>query len=94
MALYEALAERYEIHLLSPESGSFANGVSVASIQMSKGLEFDQVIVADADSRTYATPYDRSLLYIACTRAMHKLALLYTGERTKLIGEAGREIFV
>ena len=94
LALYEALAERYEIHLLSPESGSFANGVSVASIQMSKGLEFDQVIVADADSRTYATPYDRSLLYIACTRAMHKLALLYTGERTKLVGEAGREIFV
>lgn len=59
--------------------------MSVTSIQMSKGLEFDQVIVADADSETYTTGYDRSLLYIACTRAMHKLALLYTGEQTKLL---------
>ena len=84
-ALYDSLKQKHEIHLLSPESGSFSSGVSVTSIQMSKGLEFDQVIVADADSETYTTGYDRSLLYIACTRAMHKLALLYTGEQTKLL---------
>ena len=80
--LYAALAEHHEVYLLTPESSSFVNGVSVAGIRMSKGLEFDQVIVADADSETYATEYDRGLLYIACTRAMHKLALFYTGELT------------
>ena len=46
---------------------------------MAKGLEFDEVIVPDADNRNYNSDYDRNLLYIACTRAMHKLTLLYTG---------------
>lgn len=78
-ALYDALLPSYPVHLLSPESGSFTNGVSVTSIQMCKGLEFDQVIVTDADRDTYSTEYDRSLLYIACTRAMHQLDLLCIG---------------
>lgn len=32
--------------------------------------------------------YDGSLLYIACTRAMHRLTLLYEGEASSLIGSA------
>lgn len=39
----------------------------------------DEVIVPDVDNRNYASDYDRNLLYIACTRAMHKLTLFYTG---------------
>ena len=41
-------------------------------------MEFDEVIIPDADHRTYHSEYDRNLLYIACTRAMHKLTLFYT----------------
>jgi len=44
---------------------------------MAKGLEFDQVIVPFADASTYRTEMDQSMLYIACTRAMHKLELMY-----------------
>ncbi|QJU14360.1 ATP-binding domain-containing protein [Blautia pseudococcoides] len=62
----------------SPKSTSFHNGISVTSVRMSKGLEFDEVILPHAGCETYASEYDRSLLYIACTRAMHKLTLLYT----------------
>lgn len=36
-------------------------------------------VVPDADNRNYGSDYDRNLLYIACTRAMHKLILFYTG---------------
>lgn len=77
--LYELLRAEFDINLISPESICFAAGVSVTSIQMAKGLEFDEVIVPQADSVTYASDYDRSLLYIACTRAMHRLTLLYMG---------------
>lgn len=52
---------------------------------MAKGLEFDYVIVPFADKSTYQTEVDKSLLYIACTRAMHKLDLIYSGERTLLL---------
>ena len=77
--LYDLLSREHPIHLLSQNSIRFTNGVSITSIRMAKGLEFDEVIVPDADNRNYDLDYDRNLLYIACTRAMHKLTLLYTG---------------
>lgn len=84
--LYDLLSTDYDVYLLSPESTRFANGVSVTSIQMSKGLEFDEVIIPYVNRDTYNTEYDRSLLYIACTRAMHRLTLLYTGDVSPIIG--------
>ena len=84
--LYVELSHNYDVHLISPESTHFANGICITSIQMSKGLEFDEVIVPYVDKTTYFTEYDRSLLYIACTRAMHKLTLLYTKEISPLLG--------
>jgi DNA helicase-2/ATP-dependent DNA helicase PcrA len=65
------------IILLNAESASFSNGVIITTVHMSKGLEFDEVIIPDADSRHYHSDVDRGLLYIACTRAMHRLHLLY-----------------
>jgi len=85
-ALYDSLSKNYEVHLISPESINFKNGITITSVQMSKGLEFDEVIIPAANERTYSSEYDRSLLYIACTRAMHQLSLIYTGELTHLIG--------
>ncbi len=87
-ALYDWLKERdpdLDIELITPESKSFHNGAVVLSVQMSKGLEFDQVIVPFADDRTYHTDFDKNLLYVACTRAMHKLSLTCTAEPTKLL---------
>ncbi len=85
-ALYDVLSRDYEVHLISPESAAFMNGISITSVQMSKGLEFDEVIIPATNNETYSSEYDRSLLYIACTRAMHRLSLTYTGELTRLIG--------
>jgi DNA helicase-2/ATP-dependent DNA helicase PcrA len=82
---FDVLSQSLEVHLISPTSAAFMNGVSVTSIQMSKGLEFDEVIVPSANSETYSNEYDRSLIYIACTRAMHRLSLTYTGDLTQLI---------
>ncbi|MFL8674074.1 HelD family protein [Clostridioides sp. GD02404] len=84
-AIYDMLREEYSVHLISSESSSFTKGVSITSIKMSKGLEFDEVIVPSVNNKTYYSDYDRSLLYIACTRAMHKLKLTYVGTLTQLI---------
>lgn len=85
-ALFDVLSRNCEVHLISPESVNFMIGISITSIQMSKGLEFDAVIIPAVNKNTYSSVYDRSLLYIACTRAMHQLSLTYTGELTPLIG--------
>ena len=76
---YDLLSRKHQVHLISQHSTRFTNGVSITSIRMAKGLEFDEVIVPDVDNRNYDSDYDRNLLYIACTRAMHKLTLLYAG---------------
>ena len=69
--------------LLTPESKEYKNGISVCSVRMAKGMEFDAVIAADVDKDHYHTDFDRDLLYIACTRAMHRLVLTGSGEPTE-----------
>ena len=81
----ESGAKEWDMSLITRESASFQNGISITSVRMSKGLEFDEVLIPQADSRTYASDFDRSLLYIACTRAMHRLTLTYSGRETQFI---------
>lgn len=86
--LYDALKDDFSrILLLSAESGAFGQGVIITSSHMAKGLEFDQVIIPDADEKNYHNEVDRGLLYIACTRAMHRLDLMYVKERSPFLSE-------
>jgi DNA helicase II / ATP-dependent DNA helicase PcrA len=72
-------------HLLTPESTSFKEGVVVTTVHLAKGLEFDQVIVPFVSERNYQSMVDRSMLYIACTRAMHKLILIHSEKPSTLL---------
>lgn len=74
-------------HLLDNSSTGFSSGVIVCTAHMAKGLEFDRVIIPDADADTYHTDMDRNLLYVACTRAMHRLTLVTSGTPSPLLPE-------
>jgi DNA helicase II / ATP-dependent DNA helicase PcrA len=53
-----------------------------------KGLEFDIVILPDASANTYPdTPEARRTMYVAVTRATHRLALTSPGLWSPLLGE-------
>ena len=85
-ALHDALADKYpQLQLLSFDSSSFEEGMIITSAHMAKGLEFDQVIVPNVDSTNFRSDLDNSLLYIACTRAMHRLDLTRTGELPEIL---------
>jgi DNA helicase-2/ATP-dependent DNA helicase PcrA len=73
------------INLLTDDSTSFKEGIIITTVHLSKGLEFDEVIIPYTSARNYQTDVDKSMLYIACTRAMHKLTLTYSKEKTKFI---------
>ncbi|GAB2867855.1 HelD family protein [Hymenobacter ruber] len=73
------------IYLLTDESTTFQEGVIITTAHLAKGLEFDAVIVPFASARTYKTEVDKSMLYVACTRAMHQLTLTYSGEATPFL---------
>lgn len=80
--------------LLDAESSSFKNGIVITTVHMAKGLEFDQVIVPFASDRNYKTDVDRGMLYIACTRAMHRLTLTFSRSVTSFVQLAAPEIQV
>jgi DNA helicase-2/ATP-dependent DNA helicase PcrA len=85
--LYDRLKDKIALHLVRPDAHLNTDGVFVIPITMSKGLEFDSVLVYGADRKHYYSDDDRKLLYIACTRALHRLNLFYAGEKSPLIGE-------
>lgn len=75
-----------EAELILPHQSEYRGGLSVLPSYLVKGLEFDAVVVADADAAGYGlSPRDAKLLYVACTRALHELVLLWQGERSPLL---------
>jgi DNA helicase-2/ATP-dependent DNA helicase PcrA len=65
---------------------NFTNGVMVLPIHMTKGLEFDSVILWNPDEERYlASDADAKLLYVAITRALHELHIVYQGNLAKLL---------
>ncbi len=60
--------------------------IIVSPIILTKGLEFDAVIVANAGKNNYnETEFDRMLLYLACTRARHHLEIHWHGTRSPIV---------
>ncbi|MCD7973596.1 MAG: AAA family ATPase [Candidatus Azobacteroides sp.] len=75
-SLAEELGKYVEdIYFLSHQSSTFVKGVVITSTHMAKGLEFDEVIVPLVNAVNYSSEMDRNLLYIAVTRAMHRLSV-------------------
>ena len=66
------------ISLLSNQSSTYVKGIIITSAHMAKGLEFDEVIIPQADDKNYYSSIDKNMLYVAITRAMHKLTLTYS----------------
>ena len=63
-----------------------ARGVVLMPLRVAKGLEFDHVIVPDAQAEVYPdTPLARRRLYTALSRAMHRVTVLAQGEMTPLL---------
>ena len=66
-----------DISFLSSQSSAFVQGIVITSAHMAKGLEFDEVIIPQTDERNYRSEIDKSMLYVAVTRAMHRLTLTF-----------------
>ena len=84
-ALHKALLPLLpEARLVTRGDESFEGGVQVLDASLVKGLEFDCVLIADAEAETY--PDERfyaKLFYVLCTRPLHRLAFVYAGACTQ-----------
>ena len=64
------------LRLILSEAEDFAAGVMIIPVSLAKGLEFDAVICPDYGNEFYETQKGLKILYLICTRALHKLFLL------------------
>ncbi|HEU4964297.1 MAG TPA: 3'-5' exonuclease [Bacilli bacterium] len=94
-ALHEALTDAgLEATLIHSGQRQYKGGLSVLPVFLTKGLEFDAVLLVDVDAVHYEmTPQDAKLLYVGCTRALHELWLLYSGERAPLVEGIEEELY-
>jgi DNA helicase-2/ATP-dependent DNA helicase PcrA len=83
--VYNRLVKATSIKLVNSNDAEVEKGAVVMPVYMAKGLEFDAVIIYNVSEDNYSSELDRKLLYIACTRALHRLNLHYTGSLSPII---------
>ena len=83
--MYEKLKNKIEVYLVQGSDTSFDKKLIITTSATSKGIEFDHVIIPYVDEENYHGGLGKNLLYVASSRALHKLNLLYENKLSSLI---------
>ena len=85
--IYKEIAKlRNDVKLIQGKDSEYNAGISIVPSYLAKGLEFDCVIIANANKENYGnSSLDIKLLYVTITRAMSKLDVFYVGEMSELL---------
>ena len=83
---YEGLRNLDQVRLVTDGEFEFKPGIDVTDVSQVKGLEFDYVIIPDANLKYYPdTAVARRTLHIAITRAVHQLWIIAPGKPSDII---------
>ena len=83
--VYQELSQNFKIQLLTGRESQIEDKVIITTSAYAKGIEFDYVIIPYCDKDNYKDSLDQNLLYVAGTRALHKLTLIYSEEISPII---------
>ena len=67
------------------EPEDYENRILVTTCATAKGIEFDAVIIPNADNENYINTVDKNILYVSSTRALHKLFFISEKEPTTFL---------
>jgi DNA helicase-2/ATP-dependent DNA helicase PcrA len=79
------IKDKIPCKIIDDRDGDFKKELTIMPAYLSKGLEFDCVLIYDASEINYSTELDRRLLYIACTRPLHRLSVYYTENLSRFL---------
>ncbi len=83
----ENFADANKFRIVTKNDNVFVEDkIMIIPSYLSKGLEFDGVIISNASS-DYYTENERNLFYVVLTRALHKLKVYYTKEFSTLLSK-------
>ena len=85
--LHKQLSKKIEISKIDENTTKYEGGLCILPVYLSKGLEFDCVILVDADDHNYEKEniLDMKLLYVGITRALHNLDVLFRKEKHSIL---------
>ncbi|WMJ75972.1 MULTISPECIES: RNA polymerase recycling motor HelD [unclassified Sedimentibacter] len=81
--------EELDIKLIVGKEEEYDNTIVVLPSYLSKGLEFDAVIIVNVDDEYSEDELDLKLLYVAMTRAQHKLYVYFKEGNNSLLERLG-----
>ncbi len=88
--IFRDLSKIPEARLVVDGHFSFTAGIDVTHVGDVKGLEFDYVVIPDADAHVYQDDSkSRRALHVACTRAVHQLLVVSTGSPSPIVPNLG-----
>lgn len=75
--IYNEMKNDFNINLINSDNLTYDSNINVLPSYLSKGLEFDAVIVANPNNNHFndSNRNDLKLLYVSMTRALHKLII-------------------
>lgn len=79
--------------LIRSENQRLAAGVIVVPSYLAKGLEFDAVILWQANKHFFHEEDERELLYTIASRAMHRLTILATPDLSPLLDQVPADLY-
>ncbi|TEU21640.1 ATP-dependent DNA helicase [Oenococcus oeni] len=92
--VYEELQKKnYQATLITLENQRLVPGTIIIPGYLAKGLEFDAVILWQADNRNYGSEDDRELLYTIASRAMHRLTVLADDSFSSLFDQIDQQLY-
>jgi len=77
--------ENIRAKIISDKDEIYHGGVQLVPVHLSKGLEFDVVFIVTLDGDYEEKEIDIKLLYVAMTRALHRLYIYYKKDHMKLL---------
>ncbi len=83
------VTERVPDAVVGAQPEGVESRVVVLTVQQSKGLEFDSVLLVDPDSVLAESARGTSDLYVGLTRATQRLGVVHTGELPGVLSGAG-----
>lgn len=91
--MHSSLKKDFEdISVITGKEEVYKSGLVIVPSYLSKGLEFDVVMIANANKDEYKEEeLDAKLLYVSMTRPLHKLYVYFHGELSPLLEEVHKD---
>jgi DNA helicase-2/ATP-dependent DNA helicase PcrA len=83
--------KQLKIKFLEGKEEKYYNSIVIVPSHLSKGLEFDAVIIINIDDVYNYEELDLKLLYVSMTRAQHKLYVYYKKGNNIILGNISNE---